>query len=210
VSQGTWKIEGVEVTRANYQAFVLAKRGDTGGQGPACAQNISYTPGFGWPPLPADAQLPMVRADWCDATAYCKWIGGRLCGLIGGGSGANGSTEAPSAGQWAHACTGGNAARTFAYGTTYVAGRCNEGPALAAIGSFAQCEGAASKLYDMSGNVGEWVDDCTGEYCTVSGARGSSSETELGPEDRHRCNSRWTYPRMSEHDSLGFRCCSNP
>jgi formylglycine-generating enzyme required for sulfatase activity len=202
--QSGWTIDSLEVTRSNYQAFLIAKRGDVSGQSNACSSNTTYTPSTAWPPLPEELQLPVVNVDWCDASAYCNFMGQQLCGKVGGGAG----TGDPNEGQWISACNGGDATRLYAYGNSYVAGRCNSaGPA--AVGSFPQCVGVSSKLFDMSGNVAEWIYDCANEFCMTRGAA-ADQETSYGPEVQHRCDSVYSYDRMHTADNLGFRCCSDP
>jgi formylglycine-generating enzyme required for sulfatase activity len=91
-----------ETTRAEYDAFVKARAGDTSGQPSACSWNTSFTPALqtadadtqpGTPFFCREADWNSMRpnqavgcVDFCDALAYCEWAGKRLCGRVGKGS----------------------------------------------------------------------------------------------------------------------------
>lgn len=74
-SAGAYCMDATEVTNADYAAF-LAANPPTSGQVAWCAWNTSYLPPFGWPATGKENH-PVVRVDWCDARAYCKWAGKR-------------------------------------------------------------------------------------------------------------------------------------
>jgi formylglycine-generating enzyme required for sulfatase activity len=114
---------------------------------------------------------PQAYISQLEAADACKNAGKRLCSAV----------------EWYGACTS-NAPRTYPYGTTYVAGRCNVGKAhllsilhgadsrswryadfndpklseqpgfLALTGEFAGCT-TPSGVYDLVGNLHEWVAD---------------------------------------------------
>jgi formylglycine-generating enzyme required for sulfatase activity len=110
---------------------------------------------------------PVNCVSYDGAVEYCDWAGGRLC------------TEA----EWLTACRG-EESREFPYGTSFDAAACNvrsnapatatvstEGPAdTRPVGEMKTCEGGLPGVFDMAGNVGEWLADCTGTYCKFRGA----------------------------------------
>jgi formylglycine-generating enzyme required for sulfatase activity len=110
---GGYCIDATEVTRDQYAAW-LGTSPVTGGQPAYCSWNTSFTPSCEWPPGAKGAR-PVVCVDWCDAYAYCKAVGKRLCGKIGGGS--NGYSDFADArvSQWYNACSSGGA-HTYPYG----------------------------------------------------------------------------------------------
>jgi sulfatase modifying factor 1 len=205
-----WNIDATEVTRGQYQAFVTAKNGDTSGQPAACAFNTSYVPAYeaasAWPPTVADFDVPVGYVDWCDATAYCASAGRRLCGVIGGGSGVDNSTASATTGQWARACAGASN-NTYAYGNSVDANRCNMTvyPLPDAVTAHPQCVGSVAGLYNLSGGVAEWTDDCS----SGSGNCNTRTMEVAGPlADNSKCLSGEQTSKAYASPGLGFRCCS--
>lgn len=94
-----------------------------------------------------------------DARAYCEWAGKRLCKALDGS--ALGFDDDPVLGEWHFACSGG-LMTTYPYGdepddsACHIDGDNSKEP----VGSFPACEGGYPGLFDMQGNVHEWVDAC--------------------------------------------------
>ena len=211
-------IDATEVTQSQYQAFLDA---DPELELPArCAEDSGFEP-------LADAQCegandpaatpdhPVSCVDWCDAWAYCEWAGKHLCGRIGGGPlGDAPDLNEASASEWYSACSG-LGENAYAYGDTYELETCNAGPDTfeydvppAEVGSFPDCHGTAppfDRLFDMSGNVGEWIDACddgggVAPYCwQASGGSNSRSLSSCDASLYTAWNDVWW--------STGFRCC---
>lgn len=208
-SAGGVSIDATEVTRGQYYQFVKAKGSDTSGLPSYCSWVVG---GFApvTEPEMKDYDYP-INVDWCSAYAYCQWAGRRLCGKIGGGAvAAHGDNADPTKGQWMHACAGpSNFA--YPYGEAYVDNRCN-GPhaqsAVSAVASHPQCVGGYPGLYDMSGNVGEWLDSCEGttggsDQCAIQG--GDFEQLVIPAQTSLRCDSAFYGIRSGA--SAGFRCC---
>ncbi len=210
-----YSIDATEVTRCQYQAWLDTKP-SVDGQDPWCAWNTDFTPtgaacGF---PVVKDGDLPVGCVDWCDAYAYCKGVGKRLCGKIGGGPNAMEDYLDPSKSQWYNACSsGGN--YYYTYGDDYDYGsKCNDADrkpkALTAAGSLPRCqspEPGYAGVYDLTGNVWEFEDSCDGftgqnDNCQMRGGSLAS------PDVYSRCvEESWAY-RDQTGTNLGFRCCS--
>ena len=135
-------IDQFEVTAARYATFL-----ETTGQG-----EPTYVPKL-WEQvnLASDGDRPVMGVNWNAAHAYCRWAGKRLL------------TEA----EWEKAARGldgrrypwGNAAPAFAlanYGQSISSHTYSD--SLRPVGSY---EGGKSPygIYDMAGNVSEWVAD---------------------------------------------------
>jgi len=211
-------IDATEVTMAQYQAFLDAEPAVDAPE--RCGENATFAP-------QADAQCdgandvaarpdhPVTCVDWCDAWSYCAWAGKHLCGRIGGGPlGDIIDLDDASINEWFNACSG-MGENDYAYGDSYELETCNAGPDTfdydvppVAVGSFPDCVGTEppfDRLFDMSGNVAEWIDSCDdsgggASYCweTGGGSNGRSlsdcaADVYVGWYDS------WWYK--------GFRCC---
>jgi sulfatase modifying factor 1 len=145
-------------------------------------------------------QNPVSRVTWCDAHAFCKWAGKRLCGGVA-------ADRDASSGEWFGVCSK-NGTQSYPYGPAFASGTCTEnaaGPAL--VGSKPGCEGGAPGVFDLSGNVREWIDSCDAlDQCASAGSAYTSvpdGVTEVGS-----CRDTYDYARLGSDPSIGFRCCA--
>src|SRR5690606_8434471 len=101
---GDYCIDKTEATKGHYAQFRADKDGDYSGQASYCEWNVDYGQGNCAPYSPTDnPNFPAACMDWCDADAFCKWAGKRLCGKFGGGG--NADAYAPGNPQeWTGAC----------------------------------------------------------------------------------------------------------
>lgn len=158
--------------------------------------------------------VPQAYLSGEDAALACSMAGKRLCT----------STE------WIRACEGASG-NTYPYGDTYVDGACNEGrsshpivdlfgagatwthdqlndprlnqlpDSLAPSGAFGACE-SDDGVFDLHGNLHEWVDDPSGTF--RGGFYVDASINGAG------CSYRTTRHTFDYADySTGFRCCAD-
>jgi formylglycine-generating enzyme required for sulfatase activity len=218
---GGFSIDATEVTRSQYDAW-LATNPSKAGQPSACSfWNNKFDPDPDCMNKLGDCEgstcdnFPVVCVDWCDAYAYCRGIGKRLCGKIGGGANESAEYADASKSQWYAACSsGGNNA--FPYGKEYDGQACNGDQAgedeLVAVGSFRDCESPDpdyAGVFDLSGNVWEWEDSCEGNTGEKDPCRMRGGGYAEGGHD-HRCNGGSTSNRNGHEFAAGFRCCSSP
>lgn len=124
-------------------------------------------------------QMPMTGVDFATAESTCASKGKRLC----------------TAEEWGRACGG-----AFPYGKEFNPDLCNTKDAdgnsreVAAAGSFPKCK--AGGVYDMSGNVEEWI---------AGGVKrgGSAKSSEMFAS----CSRP---SRGGASEFTGFRCCADP
>jgi eukaryotic-like serine/threonine-protein kinase len=189
----TYAIDVYEVTNELYESCVDA--------GTCHKPRSSY---YG------DAQYddhPVVNVSWYDAKDYCEWRGGRF----------------PTEEEWEKAARGGLVGKKYPWGDEYPV--CNRGAENGAqyndcdgktvpVGSFAP---NGYGLYDMAGNVWEWVADWYqayprgvdnkdyGEtYRVLRGGLWRYKSGYLRVADRYR-----HHPAYANYNN-GFRCASSP
>lgn len=199
-----------------------------------------YTPGANWrhPEGPNSHILkrdshPVVHVTYEDAMAYCQWQGKTL----------------PTEAQWEYAARGGLSGKTYVWGNNpihlqkdvmnYWRGNFpyeNEKPAneitTTPVGSF---EPNGFGLYDMAGNVWEWVSDWYHpRYYEVSPKKdptGVKKEHSLDPNQPglpkkvvrggsflcsenyctgYRPSARMATEPLASSNHIGFRCIKNP
>lgn len=199
-------IDSTEVTRAQYAKFVAAV--DAGAKPTTKANNCHILnrdvtpldPEEAFPPRKEGPEHPVRLVDWCDAKAYCLWAGKDLCGGLGGKKLAPKEVSDPSKSQWAKACTE-NGTKRFAYGDGHIDGRCVEGtdPSRPHDGT---CQGGYAGLFDMVGNVGEWIDACEDDVarCPLAGLAPSREISSCTWVDMPPLDIPW--------NMAGIRCCA--
>ncbi len=208
-------IDATEVTNEAYATYLAADVLPTFPL--ACSFDTDLVPTVGWPAAAGDATKPVTSVDWCDAWAYCSYLGRRLCG-DGGAPVAAADFSNAALGEWWLACTG-NGVNEYPYGNTFQSTGCNGGGYSDSSGGVADvpvggvgtatCEGTMPALFDMSGNVAEWEDACddaagAGDHCRARGGSFASDATGL------RCDAAGAdapSTRDATSPSIGFRCC---
>jgi len=198
LSDRAFCMDATEVTNGHYAAW-LETGPDPAAQPASCGWNESFAPWEQvWPVPPDHMDHPVAGVDHCDAEAYCRFAGKRLC---------RAGAEAGATEEWEAACTRGGE-QAFPYGDTFIADACN-GIELGVGGtvpvvSMPSCEGGHAGLFDLVGNVTEWVDDCAGtgqhDFCATRGGGWLFLEGIS-------CSTRWPYAREIGGAFTGFRCC---
>jgi formylglycine-generating enzyme required for sulfatase activity len=228
VGDAGYCIDGTEVTIRQYNEFLMAAEADAAAvaQPAECSWNTDVAVKIRGLCTPSHVDLstrpddPITCVNWCDAYAFCAWAGKRLCGKVGGGSlqvAPVNEVFDPQQAQWFAACTDFGA-YTFPYGATsanqYVRGACNtqdvDGGDIVAVASEPQCVGPYPNLYDMVGNVAEWLDACqlsgsehVADPCYEGGDSYFARAGGPGRCDNHNSDSR-DYADVF----VGIRCCS--
>lgn len=141
VAVGDFYLAQHPVTNAQYARFIL----DTG-------QRVPYLDDprvrkENWDPErrtlpPGRTEHPVVLVSWRDAQAYCEWAGGRL----------------PTEAEWEKAARGGLVGKSYPWGDEIDRDLANydSQAGTTPVGSY---PANGFGLYDMAGNVWEWVAD---------------------------------------------------
>jgi formylglycine-generating enzyme required for sulfatase activity len=163
----------------------------------AAGQEMPHVPDFNKDWL--NDNMPIVNVTWYDANAYCRWMGGRL----------------PTEAEWEYAARGGTAGAYYGALDEIAWYKSNSGNPVRDV---AKKRPNNFGLYDMLGNVWEWVNDRYGEQYYQN----SPSQNPGGPtsgEERVLRGSAWYYisgyvrvserwkktPAIADPD-FGFRC----
>lgn len=202
VTVGPFFIDWYETTNAMYQEFINA----TGHRQPKLWKDGRYPPG--------KANHPVVYVSWHDATEFCEWAGKRL----------------PTETEWEKAARGTDQ-RIFPWGNSYDLEKANtpqhwmalhEKGDTTPVGTF-EAGKSPYGLYDMAGNVYEWVQDW---YLPYPGNQYPNSH--YGEKNKSVRGGSWydclsygcglsapTYNRSRfnpdiRNKGFGFRCAKSP
>jgi formylglycine-generating enzyme required for sulfatase activity len=196
-------IDKTEVTNAMFAAFLNEMGNQSEGTDPWFDENNNRTVedvgivfGSHWQPKMGYAEHPIISVNWFGAQAYCQWASRRL----------------PTEAEWEKAARGGLEAAKYPWG--------DEDPGCTPASKngtqYYDCSDQTVKaatfapngygLYDMAGNVWEWVSDWydssyydtklssnpvgpdSGYYHVLRGGSGYSNESHLRTSYRHGPN----------------------
>ena len=188
-----------EVTTSRYAAFLTA----SGRAAPWLWDSVN---------LQLHGDRPVIGVDWEDAEAYCRWAGKRL----------------PTEAEWEKAARGtderrypwGNATPTADFANHALGARFSYSQVLTPVGRYEKGKSPFG-LYDLAGNVWEWVHDWYGAaYYEQSPERNS-----IGPDEGQfkvlRGGSwsdlpkylltygRFKLPPTTRNSYTGFRCAKS-
>ncbi len=209
VTEAGVKIDPFEVTRSQYLAFwhATASGRNTLGLPGDCdfKKTISFSPSVpGWPAVAeGDARLPITGVDVCDARAYCRWAGKRLCGGTDGKPVRVASTNSDQpTNAWQRVCE----AAPNDTGCNVRPHKDAPAKPIAAVGSFPQCK-TPGGVFDLHGNVKELIDVCADPYGVCKRVGGSADDFGFATDCPSDGNDYVT-PNRRDSDG-GFRCCAD-
>lgn len=201
---GDYCIDKTEATKGHYLQFRADKDGDYSGQASYCEWNVDYGQGSCAPYNPTDnLNLPAACMDWCDADAFCKWAGKRLCGKVGGGGNAYGDADKQ---EWRNVCD--------AAGPMIPDDSCNGASPEPAEVNNGDCRGSQAgfeQLTHLLGNVSEWVHECSVGFLGNDEAPNSSCGyygRSRADQQRDLSCAGSSVPRTYATNTRGVRCCA--
>jgi formylglycine-generating enzyme len=194
---GAFCIDPHEVTEAAFGEFVTANLNQTLSPGAPCGPLLVASR------VPGRADVPVTLVTFCEARAYCTWAGKRLCGHVTGRPLASGAENADlEQNAWLKGCLGNGAGVAALDSGTCRTGLADDaGPAPVKT----TCEGAFPGLFEMQGNVWEWIDAPSVDDAGLAGSffMGGSWTTA----NDWGCATAGNYI-TAVSAQVGFRCCS--
>ncbi|RMF18136.1 MAG: formylglycine-generating enzyme family protein [Candidatus Dadabacteria bacterium] len=207
VTVSTFQMMSKEVTNGAYEACVNAGACGAPGSGAASFGYGSTTGTNPW--------RPVLQVTWNNAVEYCSWVGGRL----------------PTEAEWEYAARGGHTDRRFPNGNTMNCSLANyfgqpfypydtEPSAGTCVGTTVRVGSYAPNdygLYDITGNVAEWVFDWYGANYYSSSAttnpQGPASGTnrivrggDWNANTFRLRNAERTWATPGSQGNIGIRC----
>jgi formylglycine-generating enzyme required for sulfatase activity len=200
-------IDRAEVTNARYKACVTAG---------ACTPPSDFSSSFreeyynGY----RYSHYPVLYVDWFQAQAFCEWAGGSL----------------PTEAQWEKAARGPDDTRAFPWGDDPVScelanGRVNDVACFGdttEIGSYSPAGDSPYGIYDLAGNVYEWLHDWYSPTYYEDSPYSNPPGPETGVEKLRRSGAFGSYPNFlrnavrlptlptTSRGYIGFRCAYSP
>ncbi|MFT3924000.1 MAG: SUMF1/EgtB/PvdO family nonheme iron enzyme [Myxococcales bacterium] len=175
----------------------------------ACAEEAEAT---GTPAFVADRPIRCV--DWCDAEAYCRWAGKRLCF-----DNSQYGTQIPRnmAREWTFACNNGETTQ-YPWGTDYAGNICNADQS--SESTVAVERGVTNSGWnvdcvnergarDLLGNVAEWTYGCNITVPEGNGVRPCLTKGGSYDDPLMACVDELTLPNDTRSPQVGFRCCAS-
>lgn len=223
-------IDRTEVTRGEYGAFLpnaaaldksklSAECQGISAFAPDATCDASSVPGCG----ANCGEYPQTCVNYCQAEAFCVAAGKTLCGDALGSQVAISATRVPSDLAWYSICGNGVRIdgfpnRRYAYGNDFQPGLCTDTTVACPgdgsscrsepVGKRSQCRLPEAEVFDMAGNVSEWLR--AKEIPEVEGGRhafAGSSRSTLGSQTG-RCQDLGLGAPAYFSEDLGFRCCA--
>ncbi len=188
-----------EVTAGRYAAFLSA----SGRAAPWLWESVN---------LQLHGDRPVIGVDWEDAEAYCRWAGKRL----------------PTEAEWEKAARGtdarsypwGNTAPTADFANYALGARFSYSQVLTPVGRYEKGKSPFG-LYDLAGNVWEWVQDWYGTTYYEQSPERNPAGPEEGQFKVLRGGSwsdgpkylltygRFKLPPTTRNSYIGFRCAKS-
>lgn len=188
VSVKDFYLDLYEVTNEDYERFIL---------------QTHHNPPAYWPdgqPPKGDGKLPVQSVSWRDSKEYADWAGKRL----------------PSEAEWEYAARGAQNS-IYPWGNEWSADMSNSGEDKrgkpVAVGSFARGNSPFG-IYDMAGNVAEWVADDYEPYPGSTAKRRPGYKIYRGgsygfAKSDLRTMVRWLELPDVVSEYVGFRCAKD-
>lgn len=110
---------------------------------------------------------------------------------------------------WEFACMGPGGT-AYPYGTAHQPGICNNDQSSQILDTAEKidCKNGFGDLFDMSGNVSEWIDACSTTTNPVCTRRGGSVNSQPSLSTCNGASAQFT--PSSSSPLAGFRCCTTP